>query len=164
MTEQQRPASYTPEIPTVGRRSIVGPLETALQGWEKRSSTTQWCPDTLRLECTSQATAVHPTCSMRKHQQVSSGLREPPVRTAGITSIWEQTSRKPMAGPCWKIGLYPTWSISFPLMYPYLQEHFFLPTSCNGGVQAGPRSQRGERKTSRNGQKPWNWCFKLDSG
>ena len=126
MTKQQKPASYVPETSTVGRRRVVGSLETALQDWGKRSGTIQWCPDTFQLECT--IMYVYTSCTLQSNnwwpsnmfnEKAPAGIirvKKAPVRTAGITSIWDQTSKKPTAEPCWEIWLHPSWSISFPLI------------------------------------------------
>lgn len=66
------------------------------------------------------------------------------AKRATCQDSWHhQTSKKPKAGPWWKIWPQSSWSISFPLLYSHLQEHFFLPSSCSAGAQESPRSQGG---------------------
>lgn len=91
----------------------------------------------------SQTTDGHPTCSMRKHQQVSSGLREPPVRTAEHLPASEiRPARNQWLSPAEKFD-HPGWLM--------LSTHISSPARTLPAMEVHrqPRSQRAERKNLR---------------
>lgn len=151
MTKQQKPASYVPETSTVGRRRVVGSLETGLQDWGKRSSTIQWFPDTFQLECT--IMDVYTSCTLQSNNWWPSNMFSEKA-PAGIIWVKRATCQNSRRHQHLRSDQQETnsWAllrnVTPPQLINFLSTHILTcrSTSCSGRAQASPRSQRGERK------------------